>query len=259
MTNDADYELWAAMMGEDEPVAPVSPQVPVVVASEPEVTIYEPAPPIMTGTTFEPVIVPEPVQIEPVQIEPVEIEPVQIEPVQFGPLDEDTTGFSDLAKRNLAELPSRVAEFVPAVEDHNSDDELDFPTNLFKEPQTNSITVVQVPDALTGEIVTESGEVLKTGAIDIPLMSNTGSIPIITDTVETIDEQAISADMGNETTGGIPPIRAKSVMNSSARVGVLPIKNRRSEGQTVLLATTSILLVTMGAAVLALYMLEIIK
>jgi hypothetical protein len=119
--------------------------------------------------------------------------------------------------------------------------------------------VVQVPDALTGEIVTESGEVLKTGAIDIPLMSNTGSIPIITDTVETIDEEAISADMGNETTGGIPPIRAKSVMNSSARVGVLPIKNRRSEGQTVLLATTSILLVTMGAAVLALYMLEIIK
>ncbi len=249
MTNDADYELWAAMMDEDEPVAPVSPQIPVVVASEPEVTIYEPAPPIMTATTFEPAIVPEPVQIE----------PVQIEPVQFEPLNEDTTGFSDLAKRNLAELPSRVAEFVPAVEDLESDDDLDFPTNLFKEPQTNSITVVQVPDALTGQIVTESGEVLKTGAIDIPLMSNTGSIPIITDTVETIDEEAISADMGNETTGGIPPIRAKSVMNSSARVGVLPIKNRRSEGQTVLLATTSILLVTMGAAVLALYMLEIIK
>ena len=239
MTNVADYELWAAMMDEDEPVAPVSPQTPVLVASEPEVTFFEPVTPVAPTPIIEAVVVPE--------------------PEQFEPLQEDTAGFSDLAKSNFAETPTRVAEFVPAVEDLESDDDLDFPTNLFKEPQTNSITVVQVPDALTGEIVTESGEVLKTGAIDIPLMSNTGSIPIITDTVETIDEEAISADMGNETTGGIPPIRAKSVMNSSARVGVLPIKNRRSEGQTVLLATTSILLVTMGAAVLALYMLEIIK
>jgi hypothetical protein len=48
-------------------------------------------------------------------------------------------------------------------------------------------------------------------------------------------------------------------MNSSARVGVLPIKNRRSEGQTIILAISSILLVTMGAGVLALYMLNIIK
>jgi hypothetical protein len=48
-------------------------------------------------------------------------------------------------------------------------------------------------------------------------------------------------------------------MNSTAQVAVLPIKNRRSEGQTILLATTSILLVTLGAAVLALYMLEIIR
>ena len=64
--------------------------------------------------------------------------------------------------------------------------------------------------------------------------------------------------MGDETTGGIPPIRSGSVMNSSARVGVLPIKNRRSEGQTILLATTSILLVTLGALVIAAYMFKLI-
>lgn len=239
MTNDADYELWAAMMAEDEPAAPATPQTVAVVASEPEVTFFEPVTPVAPAPIIEAVVAPE--------------------PEQFEPLQEDTAGFSDLAKSTLADVPSRVAEFVPAVEDVETEEELAFPTNLFKEPQTNSITVVQVPDALTGQIVTESGEVLKTGAIDIPLLNNTGSIPIITDTVETIDEEAINADMGNETTGGIPPIRARSVMNSSARVGVLPIRNRRSEGQTVLLATTSILLVTMGAAVLALYMLEIIK
>ncbi|MFM2024769.1 MAG: hypothetical protein RLZZ56_782, partial [Actinomycetota bacterium] len=124
---------------------------------------------------------------------------------------------------------------------------------------TNSIQIAEIPDALDTDIVTDSGEVLKTGAIDIPLMGNTGSIPIITAVPETIDEVAINADMGDETTGGIPPIRARSVMNSTAKVAVLPIKNRRSEGQTILLATTSILLVTLGAAVLALYMLEIIR
>ena len=234
MTNDADYELWAAMMADDESPAPVAP-TPVAVA-EPEpalpITPISPAP-----VLFEPVIAPEPVYLEPVVLpEPVVI-PEPVVPIEV----------------SVETLPEVIAE------DESDEEELAFPTALFKEPQTNSITIPEIPDALTSAIVTDSGEVLKTGAIDITLLNNTGSIPIITDTVETVDEEAISADMGNETTGGIPPIRAGSVMNSNARVGVLPIKNRRSEGQTVLLATTSILLVTMGAAILALYMLEIIK
>jgi hypothetical protein len=226
MTNDADYELWAAMMADEEPAAPAAPLTPQIINADP---ILE-------------------VAIEPVAMKPA-VEPQIIEELLL---------ISEAAQSTVDE-PIRQSEFVPSVEDFSTDDELDFPTNLFKEPQTNSITVPEVPDALTGEIVTESGEVLKTGAIDLPLMNNTGSIPIITVVTETVDEEAINADMGDETTGGIPPIRARSVMNSSARVGVLPIKNRRSEGQTIMLATTSILLVTLGAAVLALYMLEIIR
>ena len=224
MTNDADYELWAAMMADDESPAPVVP-VPVAVAEPLPVLPVEPpvAPPVIVAPFVPPVVVAPEVIPEPV--EPIEV----------------------------STLPEEI------IEDEIDEEEPSFPTTLFKEPQTNSITIPEIPDALTTTIVTDSGEVLKTGAIDIPLLNNTGSIPIITDTVETIDEEAISADMGNETTGGIPPIRARSVMNSNARVGVLPIKNRRSEGQTVLLATTSILLVTMGAGILALYMLEIIK
>lgn len=224
MTNDADYELWAAMMADDESAAPVTP-TPVVVAEPLPVTPVEP--PIVPRVIVAPVVA------------PIVEAPVVI-PEPIAPIEVST-------------LPEEI------VEDDLDEEEPAFPTALFKEPQTNSITIPEIPDALTTAIVTDSGEVLKTGAIDIPLLNNTGSIPIITDTVETVDEDAISADMGNETTGGIPPIRARSVMNSNARVGVLPIKNRRSEGQTVLLATTSILLVTMGAAILALYMLEIIK
>jgi hypothetical protein len=228
MTNDADYELWAAMMADDEPPAPVAPKPVAVTAPEPVLPIE---PVALVPVVFEPVVTPEPVVFEPVVV-PEPVAPIEV---------------------SLETLPEVI------VEDNIDEAEPAFPTALFKEPQTNSITIPEIPDALTNTFVTDSGEVLRTGAIDIPILNNTGSIPIITDTVETIDEEAISADMGNETTGGIPPIRARSVMNSNARVGVLPIKNRRSEGQTVLLATTSILLVTMGAGILALYMLEIIK
>ena len=201
---DADYELWAAMMADDEPVA--TPTAPV---AEPQAITQAPPVPI-------------------------------VEPRKFFPLNPVTPEASE----------SVLPEFLPSVDDLD-EEEVEFSASLFKEPQTNSIVVQEVPDALSADIVTESGEVLKTGAIDMPILNNTGSIPIITITPEEVDEEAIIADMGDETTGGIPPIRSSSVMNSSARVGVLPIKNRRSEGQTILLATTSILLVALGAGLIA--------
>jgi hypothetical protein len=194
--SDADYELWAAMMADDEEAA----KAPVVVPAAPVAEI-----------TPEPIVA---------SIEDLEIESY--------------------------------------FEDDEDEEELEFPTAFFKEPQTNSITMPEVPDALTADIITESGEILKTGAIDLPMINNTGSIPIITITPDEVDEEAIIADMGDETTGGIPPIRSGSVMNSSARVGVLPIKNRRSEGQTIILATTSIMLVVLGAGLIAAYMFKLI-
>lgn len=205
MTNDADYELWAAMMAdEEEPLtAPVAtPTAPVVIA-EPEPAVVD---------------LPETYAIE--------------EPV------------------------ASMEEIVDVAVDENP---YEFPNQLFKEPQTNQITIPEIPDALNNEIVIETGEILKTGAIDIPLGTNTGSIEIITGTLETVDEDAIAQDMGSETTGGIPPIRAKTVMNSSAKVGVLPIKNRRSEGQIIILATTSLLLITLGALVIAAYWFKLIN
>jgi hypothetical protein len=215
---DSDYELWAAMMADDEaasvtPAALVSETQQVFADTEPEVVFEQKFFPLT------PVAPPVP---------------------------------------QIVDFEVRVDQFVPAVEDLENEDENQFPANLFKEPQTNSITVTEVPDALSADIVTGSGEILKTGAIDMPLLSNTGSIPIITIPTDEINEEAIKAAMGDETTGGIPPIRSGSVMNSSARVGVLPIKNRRSEGQTVLLATTSILLVALGAGLIAAYMFKLI-
>lgn len=219
MTNNADYELWAAMMAdEEEPLtAPVvTPTAPVII---PE---------------------PEPAVVDLPEVYALEEQVASVEEVVDIALEEDPYGFSDLAHSVIDETE-------------------EFPNQLFKEPQTNQITIPEIPDALNTEIITDSGEILKTGAIDIPLGTNTGSIEIITSTVETIDEEAIAQDMGSETTGGIPPIRAKAVMNSSAKVGVLPIKNRRSEGQIIILATTSLLLITMGALVIAAYWFKLIN
>jgi hypothetical protein len=236
--SDADYELWAAMMADDEDVtakaAPVVVQEPVQVITQ--------APPA------------------PVAEIPVFLPPSQPEPEAVSAYEDETHVFVPFEQVTLTEPPAnevQLPEFLPSVDDLDEED-AQFSASLFKEPQTNSITIQEVPDALNADIITESGEVLKTGAIDMPILNNTGSIPIITITPEEIDEEAIKAAMGDETTGGIPPIRSGSVMNSSARVGVLPIKNRRSEGQTILLATTSILLVALGAAIIAASMLGLI-
>ncbi len=233
MTNDADYELWAAMMADDEPV--VETPVPVV---EPQVITQAPPEPIAEPPKFFP---------------PTPVSPVSKDVSQY---EDETHVFVPFEQVTLTEPPVPVTpevqlpEVLPEVQELD-EEEVEFSASLFKEPQTNSIIVPEVPDALNADIVTESGEILKTGAIDMPILSNTGSIPIITITPDEVDEEAIKADMGDETTGGIPPIRSGSVMNSSARVGVLPIKNRRSEGQTILLATTSILLVALGAGLIA--------
>lgn len=226
--SDADYELWAAMMADDEDVA--AKAAPVAVQEPVQVIIQAPPAPVAEAPVFLPTV-PEP-------------------EVVFVPFEQVT-----LTEPPVNEV--KLPEFIPSVDDLD-EEEVEFSASLFKEPQTNSIIVQEVPDALSADIITESGEVLKTGAIDMPILNNTGSIPIITITPEEIDEEAIKADMGDETTGGIPPIRSGSVMNSSARVGVLPIKNRRSEGQTILLATTSILLVALGAGIIAASMLGLI-
>lgn len=239
--SDADYELWAAMMADDDDVA--AKATPVVVEEPVQVITQAPPAPVAEIPVF----------LTAAEPEPEVVSPYEDETHVFVPFQQVTRTEPPVVEVSEVQLP----EFLPSVDDFD-EEEVEFSASLFKEPQTNSIIVQEVPDALNSDIITESGEVLKTGAIDMPILTNTGSIPIITITPEEVDEEAIHADMGDETTGGIPPIRSGSVMNSSARVGVLPIKNRRSEGQTILLATTSILLVALGAGIIAASMLGLI-
>ena len=129
--------------------------------------------------------------------------------------------------------------------------------NLIKEPQTNSIVLDIADPLLTAEIITDSGEIVRTGSIELPILTNTGSIPVIKLPEDTAADDAVSKDFADNYVSSIAPVRGSSVMNSRARESVLPVKTRRGEGQTVLLAVTSILMVTVGALVIAAYMLGI--
>ena len=217
----ADDELWAALMADvaDETAAKtVSEPSPATVASESSVIAA-----VEPQVFFPAVPVVSATQIE------TEVEP--------------------------------AVDIVPSVEDLYDEEEIEqtFSASLFKEPQTNQILIPEVPDALAADIVTESGEILKTGAIDLPILpTTTGSIPIISIAPEEENDDAINLGMGVETTAGIPPIRAASVMNSKANIGVLPIRNRRSDAQNVILAVTSVLLITIGAALIAAHMFNLL-
>ncbi|MFM5952233.1 MAG: hypothetical protein ACKOOE_06565, partial [Micrococcales bacterium] len=66
--------------------------------------------------------------------------------------------------------------------------------SLVLEPQTNSIVITQIPDALlAGSIVTETGEILTTGAIEIIAPPATGEIEVIPDSPDADSADAIDS------------------------------------------------------------------
>lgn len=145
-----------------------------------------------------------------------------------------------------------TAPATPTLENY----EFDISPSLTPEPQTNSIVIEQIPDALlTGEIVTDSGEILKTGSIELP--SITGEISIITesraaDKADSVD----SANLGHST---VAPVRAPAVVNSQARIGALPSKHRRTSGQLMAMLTLAVLIVTVGSLYVMASVLGVIK
>ncbi|MEN9731054.1 MAG: hypothetical protein RL488_364 [Actinomycetota bacterium] len=167
-----------------------------------------------------------------------------------------------------AEVP---AEFAPIFEQAVDQEvlEVEEPTNqtlefelspsLIREPQTNTIVVQPVDPLATGSIITDSGEVVLTGSIELPVLPTTGGIAIIQlpEGAEADDE--LAEDFAENYVSSIAPIRASGVMNSRARESVLPIKNRRGESQTVLLGVTSLLMVTVGALFIAACWLGVLK
>lgn len=158
------------------------------------------------------------------------------------------------------EVPGADVEQVPEVE-HEQPAELSpfqISGSLVLEPQTNSIVITQVPDALlAGSIVTETGEILTTGAIEIIAPPATGEIEAIPDSPDADSADAI--DSATEYVSSVAPIRSSGVMNSKAKIGVLPGKLRKSMEHVVLATTLAVSIITISSLLALAYMFGILR
>ena len=157
------------------------------------------------------------------------------------------------------EVPEAAAEVEqePAVE-HEPAVELSpfqISGSLVLEPQTNSIVITQVPDALlAGSIMTETGEILTTGAIEIITPAITGEIAESPDA-----DSADAIDSATEFVSSVAPIRSSGVMNSKAKIGVLPGKLRKSMEHVVLATTLAVSIITVSTLLALAYMFGILR
>jgi len=163
-------------------------------------------------------------------------------------------------------VPTKTSKFVstsePVVEAEvvETSEQLESPFNisssLTREPQTNSIVLDQIPDALTaGEIFTDAGQILNTGSIELPTL--TGEVNIVSDSPDA--DRADLLDSASVTISTVAPVRAPSVINSKAQLGVMPSKRRRNQGQLMAMLTLSMLIVTVGALYAMAAILGIVK
>jgi hypothetical protein len=164
------------------------------------------------------------------------------------------------------ELPEAVVELEVEVEQATEPEPVpvaelspfQISGSLVLEPQTNSIVITQVPDALlAGSIVTETGEILTTGAIDIITPPATGEIEIIPDSPDADSADAI--DSATEYVSSVAPIRSSGVMNSKAKIGVLPGKLRKSMEHVVLATTLAVSIITISSLLALAYMFGILR
>jgi hypothetical protein len=131
--------------------------------------------------------------------------------------------------------------------------------NLTLEPQTASIIIDNFqPLEHSAIVISETGEMLKTGSISLPnLSTNTGEISTILD-AEMVDE-ATALDSVTGYVSTIAPIRASGVVNSSGKIGIMPAKRSRGEGGGYTALTISIVSIAIGGLVIGAFMLGILK
>jgi len=240
-------------------------------------TSYPVAPPVPAFKPAEVVEVAEAIETPPV-VEPqqasVQQEAIENAPPKFFPLvPTKTSKFvpEDVAAATQPEvLPATEAEAWAPFDQIADEIELDQPEehvseaeNLFEispslthEPQTNSIVLETIPDVLTSsETFSDAGEILVTGSIELPTI--TGEISLANESPEA--DSADALDSASVTISTVAPVRAPSVINSKAQLGVLPSKRRRSQGQLMAMLTLGLLIITVGTLYAMASILGVIK
>jgi hypothetical protein len=254
---------------EDSEESTVSTQVHTVEVSSisvPQISttgVVNPYAPVINKTIEVPAVQVAPVQAAPVQAAPVESVPIQEVPVQPTPIQADPIPSTPIQQVPIA--PATVAPIYEPVlgeaeEPITSQMQLfDVSPNLNVEPQTASIIIDNFEPLDNISIaISETGELLKTGSIELPNFgTNTGEIATILDAAQ-VDE-AISQDSISGYVSTIAPLRASGVVNTAGKIGIMPTKSAKGQGAGYAVLTLSILMIAVGGLVLAAFMLGFLK
>ena len=132
-------------------------------------------------------------------------------------------------------------------------------SNLGAEPVTASIIVNTVPDLENSPIViTGTGVVMTTGSIEVPQIDpTTGSIAVITESQEA--DEAVVEDSLNSFVSSVAPIRAAGIAKTRAKTVELTLVTRKGQGQVYAVMSTAVLMITIGALIVAAFMLGIFQ
>lgn len=132
-------------------------------------------------------------------------------------------------------------------------------SNLGAEPVTASIIIDRVPDLENNQIViTGTGQVMTTGSIEVPkIVQTTGSVTIISDSEQA--DEAITEDSLNSFVSSVAPIRAAGIAKTRAKTVELTLVTRKGQGQVYAVMSTAVLMITIGALLLAAFMLGIFE
>lgn len=132
-------------------------------------------------------------------------------------------------------------------------------TNLGAEPITASIIIDNVPDLESSPIVIAgTGVVMTTGSIEVPPIDpTTGSIAVIAASEEA--DEAIVEDSLNSFVSSVAPIRAAGIAKTRSRTVELTLVTRKGQGQVYAVMSTAVLMITIGALIVAAFMLGIFE
>jgi hypothetical protein len=134
----------------------------------------------------------------------------------------------------------------------------DVSPGLVIEPTTNSIIIDQVQD-LTNytATVSETGEILTTGAIQLPIAisdNGTGEIQIIQEAAAL--DSAIQVDNSTGFINTIAPMRVTGVVNAISKFKVIPTNLKRGSSHPYLVLAAAVGMVALGGLVIAIFMLQ---
>jgi len=132
-------------------------------------------------------------------------------------------------------------------------------SNLGAEPVTASIIMDRLPEFDNNRVViTGTGAVMTTGSITISQANpTTGSNSVIS--ASEVADEALVEDSLNSFVSSVAPIRAAGIAKTRARTVELTLVTRKGQGQVYAVMSTAVLMITIGALIVAAFMLGIFE